>query len=263
MISSDASRTSVQDCRDNTEEMNRNLVDTMKEVVVQDNQILRNAVEDSFNQKWIHLFRTEMAKLSAFLSVVLIIALANESGIIVDLIYSLEALKKEVHLEGIEIGRNLSKYIFEFNGVLLFGELGLTEVISEVKYTFHGLEEWNIIAVPLIVDGRMIGSISMFFTKEHSSVFAAPFLYQLANVITRETEKKDTITDLNNIEQQLDLYKLSPREKEVATNWYMEKSALYISTLLGIKEGTVRNTLNNIYIKMNVTDRRQFIKKLT
>lgn len=32
---------------------------------------------------------------------------------------------------------------------------------------------------------------------------------------------------------------------------------------LGIKEGTVRNIVKNIYSKMNVGDRSQFIKKLT
>ncbi|MNR53500.1 Transcriptional regulatory protein DegU [compost metagenome] len=61
----------------------------------------------------------------------------------------------------------------------------------------------------------------------------------------------------------LDKFKLTAREKEVASLWLSGKSALHISNTLGISEGSVRNVVKSIYIKMNVNDRSQFAKKLT
>ncbi|CQR58567.1 helix-turn-helix transcriptional regulator [Paenibacillus riograndensis] len=63
-------------------------------------------------------------------------------------------------------------------------------------------------------------------------------------------------------EKVLDNYKLTGREKEVALLWFSDKSALHISNTLGISEGSVRYVVKSIYIKMNVSDRSQFAKKL-
>ncbi|OMD88641.1 hypothetical protein BSK49_14405 [Paenibacillus odorifer] len=52
------------------------------------------------------------------------------------------------------------------------------------------------------------------------------------------------------------------REREVAHLWLSEKGALHISGELGISEGTVRNIVKNIYTKLRVNERKQFVKKL-
>jgi DNA-binding NarL/FixJ family response regulator len=45
--------------------------------------------------------------------------------------------------------------------------------------------------------------------------------------------------------------------------WLSQKGALHISGELGISEGTVRNIVKNIYTKLQVNERKQFVKKLT
>ncbi|WP_310830784.1 helix-turn-helix transcriptional regulator [Paenibacillus pedocola] len=218
--------------------------------------------KDDVNQNLVRSFRTEVTKLSVLISVVLMILLVNDAGVIIDLIYSLEAMQEGINLEGLGIGLNLADYNFGLNALSLSMKMEMIGIVRGAEHTFPAFQEWNSIAVPLLTDGKTTGYITMFFNRNQPSEFAIPFLYQLGTAVTRGAEDRKSNRDLNNLNKQFDQYKLSPREREVATSWYLEKSALYISSLLGITEGTVRNTLNNIYTKMNVSDRKQFINKL-
>jgi DNA-binding CsgD family transcriptional regulator len=66
------------------------------------------------------------------------------------------------------------------------------------------------------------------------------------------------------LEARFQEYRLTAREREreVAHLWLSEKGALHISGELGISEGTVRNIVKNIYTKLRVNERKQFVKKL-
>lgn len=62
------------------------------------------------------------------------------------------------------------------------------------------------------------------------------------------------------LEARFQEYRLTAREREVAHLWLSEKGALHISGELGISEGTVRNIVKNIYTKLRVNERKQFVK---
>ena len=57
------------------------------------------------------------------------------------------------------------------------------------------------------------------------------------------------ILKLEIVDKQFQMYKLTPREREVAYAWLSNQSALQISNNMGISEGTVRNMLKKVYAK--------------
>lgn len=64
------------------------------------------------------------------------------------------------------------------------------------------------------------------------------------------------------LEGNLNGFKLAPREKEVARLWLENRSVLYIASKYNITEGTVRNVIKKVYRKVGVQDKGDFYKKL-
>ncbi|MNY72210.1 Bacterial regulatory protein, luxR family [compost metagenome] len=63
------------------------------------------------------------------------------------------------------------------------------------------------------------------------------------------------------MEQQFQMYNLTPREREVAYAWLNNQSVLKIANKMGITEGTVRNMLKKVYAKTKVGDKGQYFRK--
>ncbi|WP_310830441.1 helix-turn-helix transcriptional regulator [Paenibacillus pedocola] len=97
---------------------------------------------------------------------------------------------------------------------------------------------------------------------EQQIEFAIPFVQQLAENVTDKWMNQNIDLQKYRLDMIFGEYKLTAREKDVASLWLSEKSALHISSELGISEGSVRNVVKSIYFKMNVNDRWQFTKKL-
>jgi DNA-binding CsgD family transcriptional regulator len=199
-----------------------------------------------------------MARIGAFLSMFLVIFLLDETGMIMDMFSVIGEFQEGLDLPGLELGMNLSKYFFGMNAISLAMDMGCVGIVRGFEHTVPIFQRWNSVCSPIFAAGSVQGYLSISVPVERQVEFAVPFLQQLSAKLAacRETEGKDHAEEFQQ-------YNLSPRECEVALAWFLRKSALYISNELGIKEGTVRNIVKNIYSKMNVSDRSQFIKKLT
>lgn len=111
--------------------------------------------------------------------------------------------------------------------------------------------------------GEIQGYIDISFYKGQQIELAIPLIQQIAENVSCKWMLSNPELQLLKLEMSFDEYSLTGREKDVAQMWLSEKSALFISNGLGISEGTVRNVIKSIYNKMKVTDRWQFIKKLS
>lgn len=120
---------------------------------------------------------------------------------------------------------------------------------------FH---DWACICSPIVVDGEIVGYMDFSFHADESPSHAMMVLAGLVDVV------QDRLSTLRGtgLDGRMDVYKLSSREKEVARSLHDNRSVLYIAENLGIKEGTVRNFIKNIYRKMKVQSRGEFFKKL-
>ncbi|GGN99635.1 helix-turn-helix domain-containing protein [Saccharibacillus kuerlensis] len=201
--------------------------------------------------------RKEIEKAVRLLPVPFATILTDENGIILEIFcYSLFAIAA-----GLKVGDNLSKKASGVNGISLAMEKHKLSVVQGNEHSLVQFKDLNCIASPILCNGRTMGYLDLSVPKECSIDFAVPYIQLLAQNIRYNCEhqlrpKKNTLLNL-------DEYLLTTREREVALLWLDQKSALYIANQLGIKEGTVRTVIKRIYEKTKVSDRHQFIRKLT
>lgn len=206
--------------------------------------------------------REEILEISRFIPIPYVVFLADEEGWILDLICSSRKLQETVDLAGLGRGINLSKRYSGLNAVSLAMEMKCIGVVRGEEHSDPAFRNWNCVCAPLVLDGGTQGYVDISFHVDQHIDFAIPFVQQLVeNVAYKRMVKNEGLQKFRR-DAVLGEYKLTAREKEVASLWLLDKSALHISSSLGISEGSVRNVVKSIYIKMNVNDRSQFAKKL-
>lgn len=222
----------------------------------------REDISAIYKNAMILSFRSEIKKISRFLVVPSIFFLTDEYGSILDLIGSSPDMQEDMNKAGLDIGVCLSKQYLGLNAVSLAMEMDCIGVVRGEEHSDVIFKDWNCVCAPLLLDGSVRGYVDISFNREQQIEFAIPFVQQMAENVTNKWMDGDLGLQKHRLETSLNDYKLTAREKEVAYLWLMEKSALHVSTELGISEGTVRNMIKSIYAKLNVSDRWQFAKRL-
>lgn len=215
-----------------------------------------------YNEAMVQSTRAEMSEIGQFIPIPYIVFLANAEGCVLDLICSSEKLQSEMQQAGLWPGVNLCKSVSGLNAVSLSMEMNCMGVVRGEEHTDPAFKSWNCVCAPLVVEGSIQGYVDISFGLEQQIEFAIPFLQQIAENVTDKWMNKNTNLQKCRLDKSFGVYKLTAREKDVASLWLSEKSALHISSELGISEGSVRNVVKSIYLKMNVNDRWQFTKKL-
>ncbi|WP_239717087.1 LuxR C-terminal-related transcriptional regulator [Paenibacillus sp. 19GGS1-52] len=221
-----------------------------------------NEKKSVYHTAMIQAIRTEMMKISGYISIPFIIFLADEYGYILDLISSSPDMQEDMNKVGLDTGVCLSKQYSGLNAVSLAMEMDCIGVVRGEEHSDATFKDWNCVCAPLYLDGAVQGYVDISFNRGQQIEFAIPFVQQIAENIMEKWMNKNSDLQRYRLETSFNDYKLTAREKEVALLWLMEKSALHASTELGISEGTVRNMIKSIYAKLNVSDRWQFAKKL-
>ncbi|MNN65271.1 Bacterial regulatory protein, luxR family [compost metagenome] len=80
------------------------------------------------------------------------------------------------------------------------------------------------------------------------------------NVIKEGVFKNCPKRRRNALYEQFAAYGLTPREKQIAYNWALNRGGLQIAEMLGITESTVRSAIKIIYRKIGVSDKGQFLR---
>ncbi|MNO30561.1 DNA-binding transcriptional regulator DhaR [compost metagenome] len=216
-----------------------------------------------YSEAMVASMRAEMVAISQFIPIPYVVFLADEEGWILDLICSSQSLRENMDRAGLRGGINLSKQYSGLNAVSLAMEMNRIGVVRGKEHTDTVFQSWNCVCAPLVLDDSTQGYVDISFDAGQQIEFAIPFVQQLAENVANKRMVSNAGLQKFRRDVVLDKFKLTAREKEVASLWLSDKSALHISNTLGISEGSVRNVVKSIYIKMNVNDRSQFAKKLT
>lgn len=216
-----------------------------------------------YHKVMITSLHNEMLKIRKYISIDFAVFLTDNTGRIIDIHLSSPAIKEELDKAGLAVGTSLAKHSLGLNAVSLAAEINSIAVVKGKEHTSPLFSDWNCVCSPLYSEGDTQGYVDISFYKEQQIELAIPLMLQIAENVSGKWMKSNPELQLFKLQLVLDEYSLTGREKDVAQMWLAEKSALYISNELGISEGTVRNVIKSIYNKINVSDRWQFIKKLS
>ncbi|OKP98396.1 helix-turn-helix transcriptional regulator [Paenibacillus sp. P46E] len=216
-----------------------------------------------YHKAMITSLHNEMLKISKYISVDFAAFLTDDMGEILDLYPSSPDIKDELNKVGLGVGTSFSKQDLGLNAVSLAMEMNSIGVVKGKEHTNPLFFDWNCVCSPLYSEGVVQGYVDISFNKGQQIELAVPLMRQIAENVSDKWMWTNPELQFLKLEMSFDEYSLTRREKDVAQMWLSEKSALFISNGLGISEGTVRNVIKSIYNKMNVTDRWQFIKKLS
>ncbi|MCL6601817.1 MAG: LuxR C-terminal-related transcriptional regulator [Paenibacillus sp.] len=219
-------------------------------------------VKSLYHKAMIVSIRREMVKICEYISLSFVVFLTDEDGYILDLVCSSSDMEEDMNKAGLGTGVCLSKGNSGLNAVSLAMEMDCIGVVRGEEHSDITFKDWNCVCAPLYLDGTVRGYVDISFNRGQQIEFAIPFIQQIAENVTHKWMNRDSEVQQSRLEASFHDYKLTAREKDVAHLWLQEKSALHISSMLGISEGTVRNMVKSIYTKMNVNERRQFSKKL-
>ncbi|WP_054942216.1 helix-turn-helix transcriptional regulator [Paenibacillus ihuae] len=227
-------------------------------------QSFRETEQNSiYHKAMISSLHNEMLKISSYISVDFAVFLTDHTGEILDLHPSSPEIQAELAKAGLGVGTSFAKQELGLNAVSLAMEMNSIGVVKGMEHTNPIFFDWNCVCSPLYSEGVIQGYVDISFYRGQPIELAIPLMRQIADNVSGKWMRSNPELQLLKLEMIFDEYGLTGREKDVAQSWLAEKSALYISNELGISEGTVRNVIKSIYNKMNVSDRWQFIKKLS
>jgi DNA-binding CsgD family transcriptional regulator len=130
--------------------------------------------------------------------------------------------------------------------------------LSGAEHDLQLFKQWNCFCSPVRQHGEIIGYIDMSFSVRDDHFLMASLFTNTLQGMEAELETSDQRALVC---ERFQIYRLSPREKEVGYMWLNNYSALRIASELGITEGTVRNVIKKIYRKTEVCDKGQFMRK--
>lgn len=207
--------------------------------------------------------RSEIETVQAYIGIPFLFLLADASGTVMECISSATApaALQSQHLQ-LKRGVRLDRDHAGVNAISLAMETGKVSLVRGNEHSSGLLQHLNCICVPLIRGNIAEAYIDVSFERDREPEWALPLIVKLADSIAAAWKANDPEQAEAARLHFFDEHRLSGREREVAALWYLNKSALFIAQELGITEGTVRNVLKKIYVKLSIGDRSALIHKL-
>ncbi|MCF2945744.1 LuxR C-terminal-related transcriptional regulator [Paenibacillus tarimensis] len=147
------------------------------------------------------------------------------------------------------------------NAVSASIELHRPSIVCGEEHSLKILNEWNSCCTPIAGKDRAISGFLVVFTD---MTFDCSVLINLLGYISSVVghdilEKTD---DDINLDQLLNPFQLTNREKEVMRYWFLDYDYKQIGQLLKMSPATVKVNVTNVYNKMNVNSKASFILKV-
>lgn len=147
------------------------------------------------------------------------------------------------------------------SAVAISKQTARTAVVVGEEHSLKLLSQIMSTCVPIRLDGEIVASLCFVLRANEDVEFAVALVVQLVKQIEDKIQRGTFAPSLNQIENHFGKYRLTLREKEVASLWLHNQTTVQIASELYITEGTVRNMIKKIYKKTNVNGRGQFISK--
>lgn len=185
--------------------------------------------------------------------------LTDSNGILQDF-YGTQEIMKKLDRMNLSIGTSFALADAGVNAISLSMLLKERIYLCGSDHDIHLFHDWACICSPIVLNEEIVGYADFSFYIKVSPQHAMMILGRLVDVMQKQRSAPQEIyTELDEL---LKSYRLSPREREVARLWCDNRGVLYISTTLGITEGTVRNFIKKIYSKVGVKSKVELCKKL-
>lgn len=147
------------------------------------------------------------------------------------------------------------------NGISLAMRKGSSSVVEGGNHSLQIFSDWTCICHPIKVNGEIIGYLDLSMREGIEVSFACVLVERLVNDIENKYKQSNPEIKKEIMDKQFQMFKLTPREREVACAWLNNHSVLQIACNMGITEGTVRQMLKRVYSKTRVCDKGQFMRK--
>ncbi|KRE86414.1 hypothetical protein ASG89_10395 [Paenibacillus sp. Soil766] len=206
------------------------------------------------------LIREEMRAISHAISFTHFFILTNSEGTAIHI----EGAEPILHaLERFQVvpGCSFALQTAGINGVSLAMQTGSSAVVEGTDHSLEIFSDWTCICHPIRVNDQVIGYLDLSMKKGVEVSLACVLVERIVKEGLNKYKQFNPEIKREIVDKQFQMYKLTPREREVAYGWLSNQSALRIANNMGITEGTVRNMLKKVYAKTKIGDKGQFFRK--
>lgn len=221
-----------------------------------DSRVNGNSISGTFE----NLAKEEMRALSASIPCTHFFILTDVEGTAIH-IEGTESLLMALERYKVVPGCSFVLHAVGINGISLAMHTGSSAVVEGINHSLQIFSDWTCICHPIKVNGEIIGYLDLSMKEGMEISFACVLVERLVNEIENKYKQSNPEIKKEIMDKQFQMYKLTPREREVAYAWLNNQSALQIAINMGITEGTVRNMLKKVYTKTKVGDKGQYYRK--
>jgi|GEM_PF-5188143 len=130
------------------------------------------------------------------------------------------------------------------------------------EFSIPLFSDWSGVYLPFLIKNKLNGYIAVIFKNENLMELVIPFLKVLHRLFVIKKSYSAKNLFLKMIEEKLNKYNLTPREREVATRWMSNKTVQEVGEELSLSEATVRSIVKAIYRKIDVNSRLSLLFKV-
>jgi transcriptional regulator of acetoin/glycerol metabolism len=193
-----------------------------------------------------------------------LLMVTDNHGVILTINGDERSILQAANLNNIGIGSSLSLSSAGTNAVSAAIDLGRPVWISGEDHYLDTMHNWVTMCVPIhAADNQGIGYLVLTAFQHISAPFMYPCIKSVALLLEYELRKTELQSKTwfveEMLEERLKAFKLTLREKEVATYWLLDYDYKQIGKVLGISENTVRVYVTKINRKLKVNSKASLI----
>ncbi|OCT14141.1 hypothetical protein A8709_25170 [Paenibacillus pectinilyticus] len=193
-----------------------------------------------------------------------LLMVTDSHGVILTINGDERSILQATNLNNIGIGSSLSLSSAGTNAVSAAIDLGRPVWISGEDHYLDTMHNWVTMCVPInTADNQGIGYLVLTAFQHISAPFMYPCIKSIALLLEYELRKTELQSKTwfveEMLEERLKAFKLTLREKEVATYWLLDYDYKQIGKVLGISENTVRVYVTKINRKLKVNSKASLI----
>lgn len=147
------------------------------------------------------------------------------------------------------------------NAVSVCQLIGHTVVVRGCEHTLSFFAEWACVCTPILVQGQIVALLDLSFNQLEDVRFAVPLVFQMARDISERITSNAGNQNLENVYIRFAQFGLTSREKEIAHAWLKNQTVPQIAETCSISEHTVKTMIKNIYAKVEVGNKVDFVYK--
>jgi transcriptional regulator of acetoin/glycerol metabolism len=212
------------------------------------------------NAELVQFTAAEVGPCSESVAVPHIFVLTDAEGVAIYLRYP-EPIGASLTSIGLDEGVSFALCNLGINGVSMAMERQSIVVVRGAEHDIKLFTDWTCLCIPIRAHGQIRGYLDLSFHHDYDVEFAVPLLYEIVGKIEKRLMDDSQKQNKVQLSEVFNRFGLTNREKEAASGWLQNHSALRIAADMGITEGTVRNLIKSVYRKTNVNDKGNFIRE--